>query len=261
MERTNLTIGNEVESKNGRYKVINNNRIGGSGRYEITLECLECGEIFTTRTNWKRAKCPKCRKNKTTNSYIGQIFNNYEVLEFDHMDTFGRWYKVKCLNCGEVSIKHLKTIFTSKTSCDKCKHLFGNRKIPTTKAVVNCLRSEYIRGASERNFPWELVEEDFETIIQQPCYFCGQEPEFHISDQRFNKTNTPFLRNGIDRLDPTKGYTKENSVSCCSMCNRMKSNYSITDFYEKIKRIYEKHNLDSMCSTTIEKTSEEDGTE
>lgn len=51
IERNDLTIGNEVESENGKFKVVDKKRIGKTGRYELTFECLECGKIFSTRTN------------------------------------------------------------------------------------------------------------------------------------------------------------------------------------------------------------------
>lgn len=260
IERNDLTIGNEVESENGKFKVVDKKRIGKTGRYELTFECLECGKIFSTRTNWKRGKCPQCRKDETTDSYVGQIIKNYKILEFDRFQNGSRFYKVECIQCHDITVKSLKAINSSKVGCKKC-YVDKRNITPKIDSVYNCVRSSYITGAKSRNLEWNLSKEFFDNLIQQPCYYCGQEPEYHKSDERFNKTQESFVRNGIDRIDSTKGYTEDNCVACCTTCNRMKLDFSSSDFYHKIKQIYEKHNLDSMCSTTIEKTSEEDGTE
>lgn len=42
---------------------------------------------------------------------------------------------------------------------------------------------------------------------------------------------------GIDRLNNDKGYTVENIVSCCSICNKAKSNLTMEEFLAWIERI------------------------
>ena len=53
--------------------------------------------------------------------------------------------------------------------------------------------------------------------------------------------------NGIDRIDSNIGYIKENCVSCCWTCNKMKNNFSQKEFLEKINKIY----CNFKSSTTI----------
>ena len=43
--------------------------------------------------------------------------------------------------------------------------------------------------------------------------------------------------NGIDRIDNNIGYTKENSVPCCEICNKAKRDMSYNDFINYLKRI------------------------
>lgn len=54
-------------------------------------------------------------------------------------------------------------------------------------------------------------------------------------------TNTIVKICGVDRVDSSKGYTIDNVVPCCDICNRMKLDKDITEFFDTIKRIYEKH--------------------
>lgn len=67
--------------------------------------------------------------------------------------------------------------------------------------------------------------EEFEKIVSSPCTYCGDN-----------------INNGIDRVENDKGYTKENSVSCCRFCNFMKKNWTKEFFIEHVKKIYN-HNL------------------
>lgn len=43
-------------------------------------------------------------------------------------------------------------------------------------------------------------------MIQQNCYYCGQEPEIHKGDLIRLQEKEPFKRNGIDRIDSNEGY-------------------------------------------------------
>lgn len=46
-----------------------------------------------------------------------------------------------------------------------------------------------------------------------------------------------YDHNGIDRVDSSKGYSAENVVPCCKICNRGKANMSKEDFIEWACRI------------------------
>jgi hypothetical protein len=73
----------------------------------------------------------------------------------------------------------------------------------------------------------EITKEDFLVWHEahKNCHFCGSE---------FLGTG-----HGIDRLDSSKNYFKENMVGCCRLCNTAKSSLSVEAFKEHIKRLYE----------------------
>ena len=56
----------------------------------------------------------------------------------------------------------------------------------------------------------------------------------------------------------TLGYTFDNCVACCTMCNRMKLDYTKNDFLNHISKIFK---FSIKSSTTIENTSNKDGSE
>ena len=82
------------------------------------------------------------------------------------------------------------------------------------------LYNYYKLGAKRRKINFDIEKEEFEIKINNPCHYCGQEKDI-----------------GIDRVDYKKGYTKENTIPCCRMCNRMKNIFSYNDFIEKCKQI------------------------
>lgn len=64
----------------------------------------------------------------------------------------------------------------------------------------------------------------FKDLKSGSCYYCKR------SDKDM----------GVDRVDNNQGYTEENCVSCCAMCNRMKSDWDVSMFFIKSKMICEK---------------------
>lgn len=68
--------------------------------------------------------------------------------------------------------------------------------------------------AKHRNKEWSLSIEQYSNLIQQPCYYCDG---FFGAESKYSF--------GLDRLDNAKGYIVDNVVSCCTVCNRTKSDH------------------------------------
>ena len=81
----------------------------------------------------------------------------------------------------------------------------------------------YMRDANYKNINFKLSFEEFKDIVYSPCFYCGI-----IQEKGFN---------GIDKDDYRKGYVKENSLSCCEMCNFMKGTLSSDIFIKRIEHI------------------------
>ena len=72
----------------------------------------------------------------------------------------------------------------------------------------------------------------WQKIVSEKCVYCGKKPQLKPYANN-------VLANGIDRIDSSKGYTVDNCVSCCSLCNHMKGALSKEDFLNHIERILE----------------------
>jgi hypothetical protein len=76
--------------------------------------------------------------------------------------------------------------------------------------------------ARQANHTWELEFELWYSITRQPCHYCGTMQE----------------NRGLDRVDNNKEYESTNVVACCRYCNMRKSNESLEDFLDWVRRVY-----------------------
>ena len=89
-----------------------------------------------------------------------------------------------------------------------------------------------------------MTLDNFKNFMQQPCFYCGRNPflkRYAYHRTRYSKgikTDESGYLNGIDRVNPKKGYTKENCVPCCKICNIAKSDLSQSEFRNLICLIY-----------------------
>ena len=93
----------------------------------------------------------------------------------------------------------------------------------------------YKGGAKKRGYTWDLTEEQFKNITQKNCHYCGAKPN-NISKTKCNTGD--YIYNGIDRIDNNEGYTIDNVVPCCKTCNQAKSNKTLQEFKDWIKKVY-----------------------
>ena len=126
-------------------------------------------------------------------------------------------YKPKCNVCGS-------TITSGKFCSMNCK-IVHKKKQRSGYFESNPLIREniYKLGASKRNIDYSLTHEQFMSLWQKPCHYCGDD----------------IRTIGIDRVDNDKGYKIDNVVSCCNPCNMMKRNSPYNEFVERCKRISE----------------------
>ena len=101
-------------------------------------------------------------------------------------------------------------------------------------AGFNAVYKTYIRNAKQTNRDFALSKEEFKNIVIKNCHYCGIKPSNVIRRKSYNGD---FTYSGIDRVDSSKGYTVDNCVPCCKLCNGAKSNLSMKEFSSWIYRI------------------------
>jgi len=111
------------------------------------------------------------------------------------------------------------------------------------QASFNALLGSYKRGALKRGHEWRLTSAQSKELFQQDCYYCGRKPQ---QQSRQKGCNGVFVYNGLDRLDNGLGYTLENVVPCCKLCNLAKRTSTVGEFKAWIKQVYEYSGLGAL---------------
>lgn len=114
----------------------------------------------------------------------------------------------------------------------KRKHLSDPQE-----AQINSVISSYKRHASVRNLEFLLEREDFITLSQYPCHYCGVEFSNTSRPNYESGYGVPWSYSGIDRIDSARGYDLTNCVPCCATCNIAKNDSSYEDFLALVARI------------------------
>lgn len=201
------------------------------------IKCSCCNNLFDPKNeNYKT--CEKCREfNKIKNEKYkkNQInckgFTNknkpcsYKALKGDEYckkhQSFKKWLNLTndgfiiCSNWVRGCFNKLPN--TDFKRCDVCRKTTNYKK--NNVSVYDKKYYDYHSEAKRRNIEWNLDKDYIIELIKSKCHYCG------ISN----------IINGIDRIDNEKGYIKENCVSCCKNCNRMKCNFKLIQFISIIK--------------------------
>lgn len=134
------------------------------------------------------------------------------------------------LSCGCLLKEYQKTILP-KIAADRMKK-------PTGVAAFNKVYNSYKQNAKHKDIEFYLSKDDFKQLIDKKCVYCGIESySLTKSYAMHKKSNGEYRYNGVDRIDNNKGYTLDNIVTCCEICNKAKRDLSLSAFEEWIKRL------------------------
>jgi len=94
--------------------------------------------------------------------------------------------------------------------------------------------TRYTIRCKKKEIPFDLSLEIFTFLCNKNCFYCEAKPRpIHP-----NRWNHEVLANGLDRVIPELGYVLGNVVPCCSVCNSMKSDMTLSNFLEKIVAVF-----------------------
>lgn len=141
----------------------------------------------------------------------------------------------KC-NCGVEKIIRGDSLSRGESKSCGCLRDDLNR-LELGLASMRRMIISYKKDAKKRGLEYELTEEQFKKITSQDCHYCGAKPNnISKSGRHFGD----YIYNGIDRVDNNKGYTMDNVVPCCKVCNIAKHQMTLQDFKDWVSRIYNK---------------------
>lgn len=125
----------------------------------------------------------------------------------------------QCLDCATESNKILMQRNAVKTA--------EARKLAFGEAARNSVLNGYKNNAKQRNLEFTISKYKFFHLIVQPCAYCTRS----LNNIARSRNNTGDYRyTGLDIIRNSEGYTEDNCMSCCSVCNRAKDTMTFEEF-------------------------------
>lgn len=186
-------------------------------KYEVKITINDVIEIL-------QKSCFYCGDYNTDTNCYGV---EYSLMSMDRINSNGCYTKdnivTACCNCNYM--KFVYSIDEFITHCNNIFLNFGSKNLWQDNEYVNRITiSRHKQDCKRDNKKTELTKDDIYEITKYKCYYCN---------------NTNYKNQiGIDRIDSVIGYTKNNKlVACCGICNNMKKDMILEDFYNHILKI------------------------
>jgi hypothetical protein len=206
------------------------------GQVHLFYRCT-CGkEITAGRNNVRqghvrscgclRGKIQKERYDKIREeSWPGVRYGNLVVLKAFEAEKCTRLI-CRC-DCGKETTVRASSVKNGNTRSCGCLAVaeMKSRALKDNGAAINQVYRTYVANAKKRKYQFELSLEELKIIIERECIYCGTE---NSNELKWLATNYKY--NGIDRVHNSKGYTKDNVVTCCRICNIAKHTLSVEEF-------------------------------
>lgn len=216
-------------------------RIPHAGKKAIWLLRCVCGRERTLDSNyirkgWTQKDCGCSR------DLSGRRFGRLVAIsKVGNLSNTHSKYHCKC-DCGKES--KVRGLYLVEGTCRSCG-CARTKSVEETGPIT--LRNHYRQNARKRNLEFLLTKEECSKLFSSPCGYCKSAPKNSIAMHKaISCAPRRFIYNGIDRVDNSKGYTIENSVSCCGNCNLMKREMSISEWMAHMKLILD--NFSQKCS-------------
>jgi len=172
---------------------------------------------------------------------LNKKYGKLTVLKREPNNKFGTTRWLCSCECGKQIITNGQSLRNGQTKSCGCLNFIKKR---SGNIIYNKLFSLTRNQAQKANIPFELTIEQVKEIVVKNCAYCGQKPylkrkAYHRTAKTIGvETDEFILINGIDKVEPKKGYIISNCVSCCKYCNRAKSDLSVEEFKLLISKIY-----------------------
>lgn len=228
----------------GRLLVVSEYRTEGVKK-EYFCNCVcDCGKSVVVRkyslTGGDKNSCGCLKKdmNKRIKDYTGKKLGRLTFIEFVERKNKKTFWRCRC-DCGNIVVLNLTYVRDGETRSCGClqteaARINGLKNICRgLQSMENLILHRYHVNSRKNKTQFSLSKEEFIEIIHKKCFYCGK-----MDFKRLPSNNELYLLNGVDRLDNNLGYTKENSVSCCSKCNYAKRLMDVDEFFEWVENVY-----------------------
>lgn len=255
--------GLKIIRRGGRW-YVDDDTISNINLPDYSYACPKCNSIVKYKRKKKyenalkaKAVCVKCSMGTLSINEIGNKYGLLTVISRDETvlsNERPRWI-CKC-ECGRTVSRIGSALRWGKnknrrSSCNKCnfehyqkQENFNIKKLPDNNGQIREYYRNYIRGARDRGYVFELTLEKFKELVLQECYICGRKPYKRPLEAHFK--SCAICLNGIDRVDSAIGYIESNCKPACTECNFAKKRLTHAEFLNLIKLSYEFNKLGAV---------------
>jgi hypothetical protein len=252
MNITKITIGQIFGKLQILSRAENINNPNSARKTTHQWNCLcQCGRQIKVLGPYLlrgRARSCGCQRDATPRSNLrcGDRFERLVLVSYCK----GKW-TARC-DCGNQISRPTNQITSGNIKSCGCLNIDQNykkidkmmavrRKYDPVTASARRVWKRYLYHDKECNLSFP----EWLSLSQGNCHYCGIGPSTHfnyfkVKSSRGSQTaskNGEFVYNGLDRLDSGRAHTIDNVVTCCSLCNRNKSDLSVEDFLAKINTL------------------------
>ncbi len=249
-------MDSDIGKKFGRLTVL---RITGKDKnrhliYECLCNCGEIKEILGANVRYgKTTSCGCYQKERIKNSrhtlrketkerilkerqlyyttIIGKKFGRLTIINISK-DGKKEISECKC-DCGKTMKTLLTNIINGHSKSCGCLRIYRH---PERDVGLRKLYYRYkYRSKLYHKEQFKISLNKFKELTSKNCFYCGRPPETS-SMSKSNYSN--YVYNGLDRIVSSRGYTEDNVITACGICNKMKLNHSFEEFKNQIKKIY-----------------------
>lgn len=179
---------------------------------------------------------------KDPRNLIGKKFEGLLVLNYVGKVKKQNIYQCRCI-CGKEKNYHAKNLEQGRSrSCGCLKNKLSRVRerigVSIEKRCSNSVFNSYKKWAKVKKVPFCLSEVQIQEIIFNNCHYCNVVPSNLFSATYSDNSVREINYSGIDEKIRGIGYTKENSLPCCWVCNKMKGALQYDQFLEQIRLIY-----------------------
>ena len=172
---------------------------------------------------------------------IGDKYGHLTAIQFDQIIKGNKYYLFRC-DCGETKSLFYNHVVRGNTKTCGCrmkvvkppKLSAEERLVKKERTALGLIHNSYEKSAKQRGHTFHLTKEETTKLFVKDCYYCGTSPS---NIRKYSGIEVKY--NGLDRVDNSRGYTIDNIVTCCYLCNYHKGTKSLTEFLNYIAKVYE----------------------
>lgn len=206
----------------------------GAAHFEFVLECV-CGKkSYSRKYMLETGKHISCGCKGIASPIIGDKFGKWTVMQ-DVTKVGKRAYVCKC-TCGFSKTLEISDLINGRSKgCQNCANNKTIKKRRSDYIPYSKVYASYKANAKKLNREFYLTFDEAQSLFIAPCHYCKVEPSTKVKQKVED-----LWYNGIDRKDNSIGYTKENSVTCCKICNYAKHTMSYDEYKEWLSETAER---------------------